>query len=67
MIDFKYEYHKKIEKLWFWFIWKLPRKLIYFSAIRLGVNATIGEYENTVVPELTFIDALKRWDTCPKR
>jgi hypothetical protein len=32
-----------------------------WAAVRLGAHATQGEYSNTVVPELTFVDALKRW------
>lgn len=44
-----------------WLAWKLPRRLVYFCAIRLMVSATAGKYSGTVVPELTAIDALKRW------
>jgi len=40
----------------------LPRSIVYFCTIRLGVDATTGKYSNQVVPELTFMDALKRWD-----
>jgi len=40
----------------------LPRRVVYFAAIRLGAAVTTGKYAKTVVPELTFIDALKRWD-----
>lgn len=39
-----------------------PKRLVYFAAIRLGVNATTGKYSTQVVPDLTFMDALKRWD-----
>lgn len=38
-----------------------PRWLVYRCAIRLGAHATVGKYGYTVVPELTFIDALQRW------
>lgn len=41
--------------------WLMPRKLVYWCAIRVGANATQGEYSNQVVPDLNFIDALKRW------
>jgi len=40
---------------------RLPRWLVYWAAIRLGAEATSGRYGSTVVPELTFMDALKRW------
>lgn len=40
----------------------LPRWLVYHAAIRLGVKATTGRYSATIVPDLTFMDALKRWE-----
>ena len=41
--------------------WLLPKRLVYWCAIRVGAHATTGEHGSTVVPELTFMDALKRW------
>lgn len=43
------------------FVWKLPKSIVYWCAIRLGANATQGEYSNQSVTDLTFVDALKRW------
>jgi len=45
-----------------WLAWKLPRDLVYFSAIRLAANATTGSHSNQIVPELRFMDAVKRWE-----
>jgi hypothetical protein len=42
--------------------WLLPRRLVYWCAIRLGAHATQDAYENQIVTELSFVDALKRWD-----
>ena len=42
--------------------WWLPRRLVYFCAMRLMAHATTGKYETTVVPELTAMDALDAWD-----
>lgn len=42
--------------------WRLPRRLVMWCYIRVGAHATTGRYENTVVPELSMMDALKRWD-----
>lgn len=50
-----------IEKMWIWIAWRLPKTLVMWTAIRLGAYATQGEYGSTVVPDLTFMDALKRW------
>ncbi len=50
------------DKIIMWIAWKLPRKLVYFCAVRLNAHATLGKYRNQVVPELTAMDALKRWE-----
>lgn len=50
------------EKLMFKIAWMLPRWLVYFATIRLMVHATGGPYSNTVVGELTGMDALGRWE-----
>jgi len=54
-------YHVLKEKIIMSIVWALPRRLIYWCAIRFGAHATTGKYSNTVVPELTFTDALNRW------
>jgi hypothetical protein len=41
---------------------RLPIKVVYYTAIRLGVYATCGKYGTQIVPELTFMDALRRWE-----
>lgn len=41
--------------------WAMPRRLVYWCALRLIAHATQGQYGNTVVPELGAMDALKRW------
>lgn len=45
-----------------WIANKLPRKVAYWATIRVGANATTGKYSNQVLPELLFMDALKRWE-----
>lgn len=42
--------------------WMLPRRLVYWCAIRLGAHATQGPFSDQIVPDLNFVDALKRWD-----
>jgi len=41
--------------------WLLPRSIVYWAAIRLGCHATQGQYSDQVVPDLSFVEALKRW------
>lgn len=50
-----------IEKLAKWIAWSLPKTIVYWAAIRLGCNATQGQYSNQEVPALNFVDALERW------
>jgi hypothetical protein len=40
----------------------MPRRLVYACAMRVGVEATTGAYSWQTVPDLTFMDALKRWE-----
>ncbi len=46
---------------WFWFVDMLPRKLLYFCFLKVMAHATTGQYGETVVPELTGMDAIKRY------
>lgn len=43
-------------------VWRLPRDVVYWCAIRVAADATQGEYSNQVVPDLLMTDALKRWE-----
>lgn len=45
-----------------WVAWRLPKKLVYWAVIRLMAYATQGDYSGQVVPELTAMDALQRWE-----
>ena len=56
-------YIKKFsEQFLTWFVWHLPKVVIKWAAIRLIAHATTGKYETTIVPDLTAMDALRRWD-----
>lgn len=60
---FKYEMRKKYDALLRAIVWRLPERLVMWAYIRVGAHATTGQYGNTVVPELTMMDALDRWPT----
>lgn len=51
------------EKVQMWIAWRLPRWLVKWAAVRLVAEATTGKYGTTIVPELTAMDALKRWES----
>lgn len=50
------------DKLKLWAAEHTPRWLVYWCAIRLIAYATTGKYSATIVPKLSAIDALDRWD-----
>ncbi len=56
-----------IENMMIWMSRHVPRWLAYWCAIRVMVHATVGEYSDQIVSELTCADALKRWDKQIKR
>ena len=49
------------ERIIQWVAWHLPKKLVYWCAIRLIAFATQGEYSNEYVPGLGAMEALQRW------
>lgn len=50
------------EDVWLWLAFRMPRKLVYWCAVRVAAYATSGRYEHQIVPELRATDALKRWE-----
>ena len=51
-----------IDRFCLWLAYRLPRRLVMWCAIRVGAHATQGQYSSQIVPELGFMDAIKRWD-----
>jgi hypothetical protein len=54
-------YRRWRERLVLALVWRLPRWLVYWCAIRLLAHATTGRYGDQVVPDLLAMDALERW------
>ncbi|MCP4493265.1 MAG: hypothetical protein GY820_39075 [Gammaproteobacteria bacterium] len=49
-------------KFWYWVVRNLmPKKIIYFSFFHVMAHSTTGEYGDTIVPELTGMDAIDRY------
>lgn len=57
---FKPWYVRRDEWALFW-AGMLPNWLVYWAGVRMITHATTGEHSAQVVPELTAMDALKRW------
>lgn len=60
--ELRYEANRRLDNLGRKVVWKLPRKLVMWCAIRVIANATTGKYSNQIVPELTAMDAIARWE-----
>ena len=39
----------------------LPARVVYHAAIRVAVLASSGVHSHQIVPDLTAMDAVKRW------
>jgi hypothetical protein len=51
----------RVESVYIKISWLIPRKLAYWSTIRVMANASTGEHSNQNVTSLLAIDTLKRW------
>lgn len=51
-----------MERVQMWIAWKMPKWLVYWCSVRLLSYATVGKYSSQIVPDLTVMDALKRWN-----
>jgi len=53
---------KLVDRFFKWLASVLPRRLIYWCAMRLVVHATTRKYSSESVPDLRAMDAVERWD-----
>jgi len=44
-----------------WVAKKMPRTIVYYCGMNVMYHATSGKYSSTVVPELSGMEALKRF------
>lgn len=62
-VMWKYKINKHYDRTIRWIAWHLPKRLVMWAAFRVISHATTGKYSNQNVPELTAMDAMKRWET----
>lgn len=62
-MEIRYQASTYAEKAIMAIAWMLPRTLVMWCAVRVLAHATTGEWSSQVVPELTAMDALERWET----
>lgn len=62
--NWRYALQRKADNLCIWLAWHvLPKRLVMWCAMRVGAHATTGQYSATNVPQLTFMEAAKRWES----
>lgn len=47
--------------IYYWLVKRFPAKILYFSFMWVMVHSTTGKHANTVVTELTAMEAVKRY------
>ena len=52
----------RAEKLIMAFVWRLPRRVIYFAVIRVWSHGTTGKFGGTHPDDLGWGEALRRWE-----
>ena len=62
MIEMRYQMRKFTERVQMKIAWSLPHWLVRWATIHCVAHATTGKYGDTVVPELTAMEAVGRWD-----
>lgn len=50
------------DKIIMWIAYRLPKRLVYWCAIRVSAHATTGKYSSQIVSELRAMDAIRRWE-----
>ena len=51
-----------IENLCIWIAWHLPRRLAYWSVVRVAAEASTSDnLVHVAVPELTVLEAMEEW------
>lgn len=61
-IKVNYQFPKLRDDLVRVIVWHMPKRIIYWAAIRLMSHASTGKYSDSVVPNITIIEALDRWE-----
>jgi len=61
-IETRIALRKTREKIQMKIAWALPKWLVRWASVRMIAHATTNEYGNTIVPDLSAMDALERWE-----
>jgi hypothetical protein len=62
MFWIRWKARRWLENVQMFAAWLAPRWLVRWCGVRMGAHATTGRFGDQVVPELTMMDALARWE-----
>jgi hypothetical protein len=62
MFWIRWQFRQKLESLQMLLAWLAPHWLVRWCGVRMGAHATTGRFGDQVVPELSMMDALQRWE-----
>jgi len=54
-------WYRTREKLLFWAVWKLPRRVVEIATVRAWADASSGPFGNETPTDMTVDLVLKRW------
>jgi len=60
MVKVRWAFRAKREDVLFWIGRHLPRSVRYYTTVVSCIEATNGPYSDTLIPELTMMEMLKR-------
>ena len=52
---------KRREKAVCWFVWRLPKWVVYWCGVRLFAHATTGPWGHEEAPAVKLVDAMDRF------
>lgn len=55
-------FNSLLERLIMRVAWRLPRRIVYWCAIRVWAEATTGKWSNQLVSTVTIDQCLDRWE-----
>lgn len=64
-LKIKYRYPVWKIKFQMWIAWKMPKWLVTMCAVRVISHASTTDYSNTVMGDITAVDAYQSW--CNKK
>jgi len=50
-----------LDRFWMWLAWRLPKRLVYQCANRVGAHTSTGKLAHKPYPNITFFEVMETW------